>query len=49
MALAGRLVDATLHALTRPLTARPAPASRLWVSPMAARSHSTTPLLRSGR
>ncbi|MFJ3833746.1 hypothetical protein ACIPWI_38260 [Streptomyces sp. NPDC090046] len=41
-ALVGRLVDATLHALTTPLTARPAPASRLWVSPMEARSRSTT-------
>ncbi|MFJ3520786.1 hypothetical protein [Streptomyces sp. NPDC090131] len=41
-ALVGRLVDATLHSLTTPLTARPAPASRLWVSPMAARSRSTT-------
>ncbi len=42
-ALMGRLVDATLHALTTPLTARPAPASRLWVSPMTARCRSTTP------
>ncbi|WP_328959540.1 hypothetical protein [Streptomyces virginiae] len=41
-ALVGRLVDATLHSLTTPLTAQPAPASRLWVSPMAARSRSTT-------
>ncbi|MET9695151.1 hypothetical protein ABZY81_43465 [Streptomyces sp. NPDC006514] len=37
-ALVGRLVDATLNAQTTPLTARPASASRLWVSPMAARS-----------
>ncbi|MFJ2751229.1 hypothetical protein [Streptomyces sp. NPDC087297] len=35
-ALVGDLVDATLHALTTPLTASPAPASRPWVSPMAA-------------
>ncbi|WP_405786681.1 hypothetical protein OG753_00965 [Streptomyces sp. NBC_00029] len=41
-ALVGRLVDATLHSLTTPPSASPASASRLWVSPMPARSRSTT-------
>lgn len=41
-ALVGRLVYATFHALTTPLTVRPVPASRLWVSLMAACSRSTT-------
>ncbi|WP_406368182.1 hypothetical protein [Streptomyces sp. NBC_01546] len=48
-ALVGRLVDATLHALTTPLSASPASASRLWVSPMAARSRCTTPTVAPGR
>ncbi|WP_328959811.1 hypothetical protein [Streptomyces virginiae] len=46
-ALVSRLGDATLPSPTTPLTARPASASRLWVSPMAARSRSrstTTPV-----
>ncbi|MFD9618052.1 hypothetical protein ACFWB2_12325 [Streptomyces virginiae] len=47
-ALVGRLVDATLHSLATPLTVRPASASRLWVSPMAARSRSTTPTAAPG-
>ncbi|MFJ9080671.1 hypothetical protein ACIRO3_36360 [Streptomyces sp. NPDC102278] len=38
----GRLVDATLHSLTTPPSAPPAPASRVRVSPTAARSRSTT-------
>ncbi|MFD9523745.1 hypothetical protein ACFWAW_41480, partial [Streptomyces sp. NPDC059979] len=37
-----RLVDATLPSLTTPPSASPASASRLWGSPMAARSRSTT-------
>ncbi|MFE7093216.1 hypothetical protein [Streptomyces erythrochromogenes] len=39
-ALVGLCVDAILHDLTTPMTARPAPASRLRVSPMAARFRS---------
>ncbi|WP_234437819.1 hypothetical protein [Streptomyces sp. WM6368] len=35
-------MDATLHSLTTPPSASPASESRLWVSPMAARSRSTT-------
>ncbi|MGW0396072.1 hypothetical protein ACWDYJ_35465, partial [Streptomyces sp. NPDC003042] len=38
----GRLVDATLHSLTTPPSAPAAPASRVRVSPTAARSRSTT-------
>ncbi|MFD3723050.1 hypothetical protein [Streptomyces sp. NPDC058674] len=38
----GRLVDATLHALTTPPSTPAAPASRVRVSPTAARSRSTT-------
>ncbi|MDJ0386355.1 hypothetical protein [Streptomyces sp. G-G2] len=39
---AGRLVDATLHALTTPPSAKATPVSRVRVSPAAARSRSTT-------
>ncbi|MFF4393662.1 MULTISPECIES: hypothetical protein [unclassified Streptomyces] len=42
-ALVGRVVDAAHHFLTTPPSASPASVSRLWVSPMAARSRSTTP------
>ncbi|MEJ8645394.1 hypothetical protein WKI68_37610 [Streptomyces sp. MS1.HAVA.3] len=38
----GRLVDATLHSLTTPPSTSATPASRVRVSPAAARSRSTT-------
>ncbi|MEU4730729.1 hypothetical protein [Streptomyces sp. NPDC023588] len=41
-AAVGRLVDATLHSLTTPPSTPAAPASRVRVSPTAARSRSTT-------
>ncbi|WP_405785747.1 hypothetical protein [Streptomyces sp. NBC_01367] len=48
-ALVGRVVDAAHHSLTTPPSASPASVSRLWVSPMAARSRSTTPAAAAGR